>query len=93
MGGGAGGILLKSPVISTALSLLSVEPLDWSAERQVLIPAEHSGVTSNADLEPKIQHQSPMTCTFTYMDKSIGTLPSLEEKKELSKLMATKMET
>ncbi len=40
-GWSAGGILLKSTVISTALSLLSVEQLDWSAERQVLIPAEH----------------------------------------------------
>ncbi len=37
----------------------SVEELDWSAERQVLIPAEHSGVTLNADLEPKINHQTP----------------------------------
>ncbi len=43
---------------------VSVEELDWSAERQVLIPAEHFCVTSNADLEPKTHHQTPMTCTF-----------------------------
>ncbi len=43
---------------------VSVEELDWSAESQVLIPAEHSGVTLNANLEPKMYHQTPMTCTY-----------------------------
>ncbi len=38
-----------------------MEELDWSAERQVLIPAEHLCVTLNADLEPEIHHQTPMT--------------------------------
>ncbi len=32
-----------------------MDELDWSAESQVLIPAEH-GVTLNADLEPKTHH-------------------------------------
>ncbi len=32
---------------------VSVEKLDWSAESQVLIPAEHLCVTLNADLEPE----------------------------------------
>ncbi len=52
---------------------ISVEELDWSAESQVLIP---SGVTLNADLEPKIHNQTPV-------DKSTGTPPSIEEKKAL----------
>ncbi len=40
---------------------VSVEELDWSAESQALIPAwTPSGVTLNADLEPKIDHQTPM---------------------------------
>ncbi len=40
---------------------VSVEELDWSAERQVLIPAEHLCVTLNADLEPKMyQTKSPL---------------------------------
>ncbi len=39
-----------------------------------------SGVTLNADLEPKIPHQTQMTYGYIhYMDKSIGTL-SLEQK-------------
>ncbi len=48
-----------------------------------LIPAEHLCVTLNTDLETKTHHQTPMTCTFHYMDKSTGTPPSLEEKKTL----------
>ncbi len=39
---------------------VSVEELDWSAERQL----NTSGVTLNADLEPKTHHQIPMTCTY-----------------------------
>ncbi len=38
---------------------VSVEELDWSAETQL----NTSGVTLNADLEPKMNHQTPMTCT------------------------------
>ncbi len=36
-----------------------VEELDWSAESQVLT----SGVTLNADIEPKTHHQTPITFT------------------------------
>ncbi len=50
---------------------VSVEELDWSAESQVLIPAEHFCVNLNADLEPKIHYQTPMTCTY---GKSFHTL-------------------
>ncbi len=45
---------------------VSVEELDWSAERQVLIPAEHLCVTLNADLEPKMNHQTPMTYGYSH---------------------------
>ncbi len=31
-----------------------------------------SGVTLNADLEPKIHHQTPMTCTFIIWIKVLG---------------------
>ncbi len=41
---------------------VSVEELDWSAESQL----NTSGVTLNADLEPKVHHQTPMTCTYGY---------------------------
>ncbi len=43
-----------------------MEELDWSAERQVLIPAEHLCVTLNADLEPEIHHQTPMTYGYSH---------------------------
>ncbi len=36
-----------------------VEELDWSAERQL----NTSGVTLNADLEPKTHLQTSMTCS------------------------------
>ncbi len=36
-----------------------------------------------ADLEPKINHQTPMTCTFIIWTKAPSTPPSLEEKKAL----------
>ncbi len=39
---------------------VSVEELDWSAESQL----NTSGVTLNADLEPRTHHQTPMTCTY-----------------------------
>ncbi len=53
---------------------VSVEELDWSAETQL----NTSGVTLNADLEPKTND-----LYIYYMDKSTGTPPSLEEKKAL----------
>jgi len=40
-------------------------------------------VTLNADLESKMHHQTPMTCTFIIWTKSIGTPPSIEEKNAL----------
>ncbi len=46
---------------------VSVEELDWSAESQVLIPAEHFCVTLNPDLEPKIHHQTPYI--YIYINK------------------------
>ncbi len=48
---------------------VSVEELDWSAERQL----NTSGVTLNADLEPKTHHQTPMTCTFIIWTKVLDT--------------------
>ncbi len=44
---------------------VSVEELDWSAESQVLIPANTSG-DFKCRLEPKTHHQTPMTCTYGY---------------------------
>ncbi len=45
---------------------VSVEELDWSAERQVLTQLNTSGVTLNADLDPKTHPQTPMTCSYGY---------------------------
>ncbi len=42
-----------------------MEELDWSAENQVLIPAEHLCVTLNTDLEPKTHHQTPTTYGYS----------------------------
>ncbi len=50
-----------------------MEELDWSAERQVLIPAEHKNSSPNTD-----------DLYIHYMDKSTGTPPSLEEKRALT---------
>ncbi len=63
---------------------VSVEELDWSAERQVLIPAEHLCVTLNTDLEPKIDPQTPMT-TFIIWTKYWNT-PFFRREKGTSKL-------
>ncbi len=41
---------------------VSVEELDWSAERQL----NTSGVTLNADLETKTHHQTPMTYGYSH---------------------------
>ncbi len=49
---------------------VSVEELDWSAETQL----NTSGVTLNADLETKINLQTPMTCTYGYSHfKTVAT--------------------
>ncbi len=45
---------------------VSVEELDWSAESQGLSQLNTSGVTLNADLEPKIHHQTPMTYGYSH---------------------------
>ncbi len=62
---------------------VSVEELDWSAERQVLIPAEH--LWCDFKYRPWAKNSSPNTndLYIHYMDKSTGTPPSLEEKKAL----------
>ncbi len=62
---------------------VSVEELDWSAERQVLIPAEH--LWCDFKYRPWARNSSPNTNALYihYMDKSTGTPPSLEEKKAL----------
>ncbi len=62
---------------------VSVEELDRSAERQVLIPAEH--LWCDFKYRPWAKNSSPNTndLYIHYMDKSTGTPPSLEEKKAL----------
>ncbi len=62
---------------------VSVEELDWSAESQVLIPAEH--LWCDFKCRPCAKHSSPNTndLYIHYMDKSTGTPPSLEEKNAL----------
>ncbi len=62
---------------------VSVEELDWSAESQVLIPAEH--LWCDFKCRPWAKNSSPNTndLYIHYMDKSTGTPPSLEEKKAL----------
>ncbi len=54
--------------------------LDWSAERQILIPAEH--LCCYFKCRPWAKNSSPNTndLYIHYIDKSTGT-PSLEEKK------------
>ncbi len=60
-----------------------MEELDWSAENQVLIPAEH--LWSDFKCRPWAKHSSPNTNDLYthYMDKSTGTPPSSEEKRAL----------
>ncbi len=62
-----------------------MEELDWSAERQVLIPAEH--LWCDFKYKPCAKNISYMSNTndlyIHYMDKSTGTPPSLEEKRAL----------
>ncbi len=62
---------------------VSVEELVWSAESQVLIPAEH--LWCDFKWRPWAKNSSPNTndLYIHYMDKSTGTPPSLEEKKAL----------
>jgi len=54
---------------------VSVEELDWSAESQVLIPAEH--------LWCDIKSPNTNDLYIHYMEKSTGTPPYLEEKNAL----------
>ncbi len=62
---------------------VSVEELDWSAESQVLIPAEH--FWCDFKCRPWAKNSSPNTndLYIHYMDKSTGTPTSLEEKRGL----------
>ncbi len=62
---------------------VSVEELDWSAESQVLIPAEH--LWCDFKCRPWAKNSSPNTndLCIHYMDKSTGTPTSLEEEKAL----------
>ncbi len=62
---------------------VSVEKLVWSAESQVLIPAEQLWCDSKC--KPRAKNSSPNTndLYIHYMDKSTGTPSSLEEKKAL----------
>ncbi len=62
---------------------VSVEELDWSAESQVLIPAEH--FWCDFKCRPWAKNSSPNTNDWyiQYMDNSTGIPTSLEEKKEL----------
>ncbi len=56
-----------------------MEEVDRSAERQL----NTSGVTLNADLEPKNPSPNTNDLYIHYMDTSTGTPPSLEDKKAL----------
>ncbi len=62
---------------------VSVEELDWSAESQVLIPAEL--FWCDFKCRPWAKNSSPNTNDLYvhYIDKSTGTPPSLEDKKTL----------
>ncbi len=62
---------------------VSVEELDWSAESQVLIPAEH--LCCDFKCRSWAKNSSPNTndLYIHFKDKSTGTPPSLEEKKAL----------
>ncbi len=62
---------------------VSVEELDWSAESQVLIPAEHLWCDFKCGPCDKTSSPNTNDLYIHYMDKSTGT-PSLEEKKALS---------
>ncbi len=50
-----------------------MEEFDWSAESQVQIPAEHIWCDLNADLEPKMNHQTPLTYGYIWV-QSFHTL-------------------
>ncbi len=59
-----------------------MEELDWSAESQVLIPAEH--LWCDFKCRPWAQNSLNTNDLYIhYMDKSTGTPPSLEEKRAL----------
>ncbi len=62
---------------------VSVEELDWSAERHVLIPAEHLWCDFKYRPWAKNSSLNTINLYIHYMDTSTGTPPSLEEKKAL----------
>ncbi len=62
---------------------VSVEELDWSAESQVLIPADHLWCDFKCSPGAKNSSSNTNDLYIHYMDKSTGTPPSLEEKKAL----------
>ncbi len=74
--------ILWNCVESSNDDLVSVEELDWSAESQVPIPAEHFWCDFKCRPWAKHSHQTPMTCTFIIWTKVLAP-PSLEEKKAL----------
>ncbi len=62
---------------------VSVEELDWSAESQVLIPAEHLWCDFKCRTWAKNSSPNTNDLYIHYMDKSTGRPPSLEEQKAL----------
>ncbi len=62
---------------------VSVEELDWSAESQVLIPAEH--LWCDFICRPWAKNSSPntMTCTFIIWTKVLGHPPFFRREKAL----------
>ncbi len=62
---------------------VSVEELDWSAERQVLIPAEHLWFDFKCRRWAKNSSPNTNDLYIHYMDKTTGTPPFLEEKRAL----------
>ncbi len=55
-------------------------------ESQVLIPADTSGVTLNADLEPKIHHQTPNRLVHSLYGQKYWDTPFFRREKGTSKL-------
>ncbi len=53
--------MYKTRLKKNMIDSVSVEELDWSYSQ-----FNTSGVTVNADLEPKTHHRTPMTCKYGY---------------------------
>ncbi len=62
---------------------VSVEELDWSAESQVLIPAEHLWPKTPEVFVHSVCTEVNVLLYIHYMGESTGTPTSLEEKKAL----------